>query len=85
MIEERTVKKVRYTSFVDCKGVQWEVRTKPVYFNRKIVEYETTLFCLSRFPRVRDVIVSHEGKQARQRHDGLIARLQRADAHDEVS
>ena len=71
------------TEFVDAQGKHWIVRTDPIFENRKLVCYETVLLLQLDYCNKRHGLVTSATKErAYLKHDGFVARLQRAEAEE---
>lgn len=81
ILDEFTGRNCKRTEYIDARGRHWIVRTDPVFVERKLDRYETTLLlqlehCNSPCRRA----VSATKERALMKHDGFVARLQRAEA-----
>ena len=82
IIEEQETRNGRFTVFRDFRGHLWNIETAPVFENRKLMCYRTTLKNCLCPPTVKETINSRSKQYALQHHDGLVARLQRQEAED---
>lgn len=81
ILDEFTGRNCKRTEFVDAQGKHWIVRTDPVFVERRLTGYETTLLLKlehCNVPRRRATSATKE--RAYLKHDGFVARLQREDA-----
>lgn len=81
ILDEFTGRNCKRTEYIDANGKHWIVRTDPVFVERKLDRYETTLLLQLEHrnsPCRRAVSATKE--RALMKHDGFIARLQREDA-----
>jgi hypothetical protein len=81
ILDEFTGRNCKRTEYIDARSRHWIVRTAPVFVERKLDRYETTLLlqlehCNSPCRRA----VSATKERALMKHDGFVARLQRAEA-----
>ena len=81
ILDEFTGRNCKRTEYIDARGRHWIVRTDPVFVERKLDRYETTLLlhfehCNSPCRRA----ASATKERALMKHDGFVARLQRAEA-----
>lgn len=81
ILDEFTGRNCKRTEYIDARSRHWIVRTDPVFVERKLDRYETTLLlqlehCNSPCRRA----VSATKERALMKHDGFVARLQRAEA-----
>ena len=70
-LDEFTGRNRKRTEFVDAQGKHWIVRTDPVFRDCKLVCYETVLLLQLDYCNK---------KYGCMKHDGFVARLQRAEA-----
>ncbi len=83
IIREKEERNRKVTDFKDFRGHLWRVRTEPVFEDRKLTHYETTLsISLYRRGQIKDLAKSSTKQQAYRRHDGFVARLQRQEEED---
>lgn len=81
ILDEFTGRNRKRTEFVDAHGKHWIVRTDPVFRDYKIVCYETVLLLqLDRCNKRHGLVTSATKERAYLKHDGFVARLQRAEA-----
>lgn len=81
ILDEFTGRNCKRTEYIDARGRHWIVRTDPVFVERRLTGYETTLqlkleHC--NVPHRRATSATKE--RAYLKHDGFVARLQRAEA-----
>ena len=81
ILDEFTGRNCKRTEYVDAHGKHWIVRTDPVFVERRLTGYETTLLlklehCNAPYRRS----TSTTKERAYLKHDGFVARLQRAEA-----
>lgn len=82
IIEEQETRNGKFTVFRDFRGHFWHIETAPVFEERKLMCYRTTLkICIDR-PKVKETINSRSKQYALQHHDGIVARLQRQESED---
>lgn len=81
ILDEFTGRNCKRTEYIDARGRHWIVRTDPVFVERRLTGYETTLLLQLEHrnsPCRRAVSATKE--RALMKHDGFVARLQRAEA-----
>lgn len=81
ILDEFTGRNCKRTEYIDARSRRWIVRTDPVFVERKLDRYETTLLLQLEHrnsPCRRAVSATKE--RALMKHDGFVARLQREDA-----
>lgn len=81
ILDEFTGRNCKRIEFVDAQGKHWIVRTDPVFVERRLTGYETTLLLKlehCNVPHRRATSATKE--RAYLKHDGFVARLQREDA-----
>ena len=80
ILDEFTGRNCKRTEYIDARGRHWIVRTDPVFVERKLDRYETTLLLTlehCNVPHRRATSATKE--RAYLKHDGFVARLQRAE------
>lgn len=80
ILDEFTGRNCKRTEYIDARGRHWIVRTDPVFVERKLDRYETTLLLKlehCNVPHRRATSATKE--RAYLKHDGFVARLQRAE------
>lgn len=81
ILDEFTSRNCKRTEFVDAQGKHWIVRTDPVFRDYKLVCYETVLLLqLDYCNKKHGLVTSATKERALMKHDGFVARLQRAEA-----
>lgn len=81
VLDEFTGRNCKRTEYIDARGRHWIVRTDPVFVERRLTGYETTLLLKlehGNVPHRRATSATKE--RAYLKHDGFVARLQRAEA-----
>ena len=81
ILDEFTGRNCKRTEYIDARGRHWIVRTDLVFVERKLDRYETTLLLHlehCNVPHRRATSATKE--RAYLKHDGFVARLQRAEA-----
>lgn len=81
ILDEFTGRNCKRTEYIDARGRHWIVRTDPVFVERRLTGYETTLLLKlehCNVPHRRATSATKE--RALMKHDGFVARLQRAEA-----
>ncbi len=81
ILDEFTGRNCKRTEYIDATGRHWIVRTDPIFVERRLTCYETTLLLRLQHcnaPHRRATSATKE--RALIKHDAFIARLQREDA-----
>ena len=81
ILDEFTGRNCKRTEYIDARGRHWIVRTDPVFVERRLTGYETTLLLQLEHrnsPCRRAASATKE--RALMKHDAFVARLQREDA-----
>lgn len=81
ILDEFTGRNCKRTEYIDAHGKRWIVRTDPVFRDCKLVCYETVLLLqLDYCNKKHGLVTSATKERAYLKHDGFVARLQRAEA-----
>lgn len=81
ILDEFTGRNCKRTEYIDNAGQHWIVRTDPIFVERRLTCYETTLLLhLEHCNAPRRRATSATKERAYLKHDGFVARLQRAEA-----
>lgn len=81
ILDEFTGRNCKRTEYIDANGKHWIVRTDPVFVERRLTGYETTLLLQLEHRNVPHRRATSATKErAYLKHDGFVARLQRAEA-----
>lgn len=81
ILDEFTGRNCKRTEYIDASGKHWIVRTDPVFRDHKLVCYETVLLLQLDYCNKRHGLATSATKErAYLKHDGFVARLQRAEA-----
>lgn len=81
ILDEFTGRNCKRTEYIDARGRHWIVRTDPVFVERRLTGYETTLLLHLEHCNVPHRRATNATKErAYLKHDGFVARLQRAEA-----
>lgn len=81
ILDEFTGRNCKRTEYIDARGRHWIVRTDPVFVERKLDRYETVLLLqLDYCNKKHGLVTSATKERALMKHDGFVARLQRAEA-----
>lgn len=81
ILDEFTGRNCKRTEYIDARSRHWIVRTDPVFRDYKLVCYETVLLLqLDYCNKKHGLVTSATKERAYLKHDGFVARLQRAEA-----